>query len=234
MIEGSFKKPCLNCEDCSRKSELFRILSKEETSVLNEDRFEVNFRAGENIVKQGTILSHIVNLVHGTAKLYIEGYQERNLILSLAGSYSLLGGPGLFTDNRHHYTITALENSVVCFISTEKFRKVLHSNSFFNESFISHLNKRTIITFNKILSLTQKQMHGRMADAILYLSDEFFKSEKFVLPLNRQDLADMTAMSKDSAIRVLKEFERDGIVRIRNKTLEVIKHDALLELSEHG
>ena len=125
-----FKKGvlCNSCTECNEKSELFRGLSPEETDIMNVERYEVHFKAGENIVKQGTILTHITNLIKGLAKVYIEGFDNRNLLLSLAGPHSLLGGPGLFTDNRNHYTVTALEDCIVCFININNFKQVLRSN----------------------------------------------------------------------------------------------------------
>jgi CRP/FNR family transcriptional regulator len=227
-------KICHSCEECSHKSDLFRLLNDSETSQINEDRFEVSFKPGENIVKQGTILTHVVNLVKGSAKIYIEGFNNRNLLLSIAGQQTLLGGSGMYTDNRHHYTVTALEDAVVCFINIDRFKQVLQSNTKFNEAFIANLNLKRIDTFVKILSLTQKQMHGRMADAILYMSEKVYHNLVFEMPLNRQDIADLTAMSKDSAIRVLKEFERDKIISMTGKRFEVLNLPALRELSDFG
>ncbi|HYW94285.1 MAG TPA: Crp/Fnr family transcriptional regulator [Bacteroidales bacterium] len=227
-------KICKSCEECNTKSELFRLLTEKETRLLNEERFEVHFRAGENIIKQGTILTHVSNLVQGFAKIYIEGYDQRNLLLNLVTPNTILGGPGLFTDNRNHYTVTALEDSVVCFINAVNFKKVLRSNADFAEHFISHLNRRTIQTYHKILSLTQKQMHGKMADALIYLSENVYETLTFEIPLSRQDLADMTAMSKDSAIRILKEFERDEIATVNGKKVLINNIEALRELSERG
>ena len=155
-------------------------------------------------------------------------------MLNLVTPFVILGGPGLFTDNRNHYTVTALEDSVVCFINADNFKKVLRSNPEFAEHFISQLNHKTIQTYEKILSLAQKQMHGKMADALIYLSQTVYGSLTFEIPLSRQDLADMTAMSKDSAIRILKEFERDEIALVNGKKVSITNIEALRELSERG
>lgn len=225
---------CHSCVECNEKSEMFKDLSAKESAILNTERYEVHFKAGENIVKQGTILTHITNLIKGLAKVYIEGYDNRNLIINITGNHTLLGGPGLFTDNRNHYTVSALEDCVVCFINTNNFKEVLLKNSKFSEKFYRHLNEKTINTFDKILSLTQKQMHGRMADALIFLSRKVYASNVFEVHLSRQDLADMTAMSKDSAIRILKEFEKDGIASIQGKKVNILNPEGLEKLSFHG
>ena len=227
-------KLCIDCSECKQKSPLFQLLSGEESKIVDEERYEVFFKAGENIVKQGTILTHLTSIVSGFVKIYIEGYSGKNLLLSLAGPHTLIGGPGMFTDNRNHFTITALEDTRVCFINSDNFKRVLALNDEFNRQFLRHVNNKTIEIFQKMISLTQKQMHGRMADVLILLSEKVYKSSNFDIPLSRQDLADMTAMSKDSAIRVLKEFEKDQIAKINGRTVQIFSPDALKELSEHA
>ena len=225
---------CNSCEECNRRSELFKLLSPEESETLNEDRFEVQFKTGENIAKQGTKLTHLVNLTSGTVKLFIEGLNGRNLLLNLIGPYSIIGGPGLFTDGKFHFSITALEETSVCFISAERFKEVLDINKTFAAAYFKHLNMKQTMLFDKLVSLTQKQMHGKLADALLYLSEKIYKSTEFELLINRQDIADMTAMSKDSAIRILKEFEKDGIIVSKGRKIIIPKMEALKEISLKG
>jgi CRP/FNR family transcriptional regulator len=85
-----------------------------------------------------------------------------------------------------------------------------------------------------MVSLTQKQMHGRMADGLLYLSKDFYDSESFDMHLSRQEIADITAMSKDSAIRILKDFERDGIIRLQGSKISILDADQLNDISLKG
>jgi CRP-like cAMP-binding protein len=225
---------CKNCDECNRKSTLFQLLNPEETKLLNEDRFEVQFKAGENITKQGTILTHLINLTSGYAKLYIEGINDRNLLLNLIGPYSILGGPGVFTDQRHHFSVTALEPSSVCFINLGNFKKIINMNAAFTVKFLEHLNSKQAMLYDKLISLTQKQMHGKIADALIYLSEKIYLSLEFELTISRQDLADMTAMSKDSAIRILKEFEKDGTILIRGRRISIPRMELLKEISAKG
>ncbi|MDV7401897.1 cyclic nucleotide-binding domain-containing protein, partial [Arthrospira platensis SPKY1] len=104
-------------------------------------RFEVNFDAGENIVKQGTTASHMISLTDGMAKLFLEGIDKKNLILDIISPWRLFGGPGLFTDMRYHYSVTAITDCSACFIPAENVRQVIRSNPDFAEGIIKHCNK---------------------------------------------------------------------------------------------
>ncbi len=228
------KKECTSCIDCKDKSPLFESLSKEELEFINDKRYSINYKAGEVILKQGTIANQVISLVNGFAKLVIEGDGNRNLIITFVKFWQIIGGPGIHTDLKHHYSVVALQDSRVCFIDGEKFRKLLRENTTFANSFIINLSQKAVFNFDRLFSLTQKQMHGRMADGLIFLMDEIYQSHKFETVISRQDLADFTAMSKDSAIRILKEFERDGVIYLKDKTIEILNRPQLNEISERG
>lgn len=225
---------CTDCSDCLHRAPYFDGLSKEELEILNKDRYSVRYKEGEMILKQGTTATHVLSLIGGTVKLYIEGVGDRNLVLSLLSPWALIGGPGIYTDRRIHYSAAAVSEVTVCFIDANNFRKVTDNNARFANQVIIHTAERAIDLYKKLVSLTQKQMHGRMADGLLYLANGFYKSNSFCLQISRQDIADMTAMSKDSAIRILKEFERDGIISLNGRELEILDMDHLFELSHKG
>jgi Bacterial regulatory proteins, crp family. len=79
-----------------------------------------------------------------------------------------------------------------------------------------------------------KQMNGRMADSLLYIDSlKNEKAEIFQL-LSRKDLADFAGISTESAVKLLKTFEKDGLIKLQEKDIRIIKHNALLEISRKG
>ena len=52
--------------------------------------------------------------------------------------------------------------------------------------------------------------------------------------MSRQDLADLTGMSKDSAIRILKEFHNEGLIELNGRKLEILNMNQLEHISEKG
>lgn len=225
---------CNTCENCNIRSPLFNLLSEEELKIINTGRFEVVFNAGENIIKQGTSASHLIVLTRGMAKLYLEGLDKKNLILKLMPPWKMFGAPGLFSDVRYQYSVTALVESSACFIPSENVRKIIRSNPDFAEGLLKHCNNNNANNYERLVSLTQKQMHGRLADVLLYLSKEIHHSTAFNLCITRQEIGDMSNMTKESATRILKEFENEGIIKIETKTIEILKMDNLKEIALHG
>ena len=222
-----------NCINCNCNSAIFGRLETQELDLINQNRYEVSFKAGEIMFKQGTPSPHFLCLTTGMAKIYIEGF-GKNLILGLVKPVEYILGPGIYVDNRHHYSAAAVEDSVACLVDVNTFKQLVRSKSDFAEDFIKRISQMTIFNFDQILSLTQKQMHGRIADVLFYLSDKIYCKNPFYMTISRQDLADLSAMSKESAIRILKEFKEEGILTSEGNTIHILKPDLLKQISETG
>ena len=225
---------CVNCNLCNVKTQAFKMLDEDELAILNQNRYEVGFKAGENILKQGTALSHLISLTNGIAKMYIEGLDSKNLILELILPWKVYGDPGLYVDNRYHYSITAIEPCSVCFIDIQNIKSLLRTNGDFAEAIVTNCSLNTVRTFERMISLTQKQMHGRIADILIYLYKEIYQSDTFELSLSRQDIGEFSGMTKDSAIRILKEFENEGIIKVEGKKIGILNKELLQEISIRG
>lgn len=234
MAKFSKSDNCKNCLDCNMRIPMLSTLSRPELIELNENRFEVKFKAGETIFKQGTSATHLLILTTGLAKLYVEGVQDKQLIIRIIKPWEIVGQASLYFDNRHHYSIAALNNTTACFIEINAFKKAIQANTLFAEEFIKNCTQKGIFSFEKMVSLSQKQMHGRIADGLIYLSGKVYEALNFDLHLSRQDVADLTGMSKDSAIRILKEFHNEGIIELDGRKLKILNYAQLERISETG
>ena len=224
----------MGCDVCNKKAPLFASLTEEELIMLNKDRYSVRFNRGEVILKQGTKANYLLSLIEGFAKIYIEGDHGRNLVLDFANPPRILGGPGAQMEGRHKYSVVAIRETLVCFIDLESFRRVFASSPTFAEMFLIHCSGNYLAALDRMVGISQKQMHGRMADALIYLSEDVYKRKAIGEEISRQDIAEYTSMSKDSAIRVLKEFERDQIINLHGRQIEVLKSDKLRDIADKG
>jgi CRP/FNR family transcriptional regulator, polysaccharide utilization system transcription regulator len=222
-----------NCVDCNCKSSVFKKLTIPELELMNENRFEVTFKAGEIMFKQGTPSPHFLCITKGMAKIYIEGL-GKNLILGLVKPVEYIFGPGIYVDNRHHYSAAAVEDSAACLVDVNTYKQLVRKNPDFAEEFIKRFSQQAIINFDQFITLTQKQMHGRIADALIYLSEKVYCRNPFELTISRQDLADLSGMSKESAIRILKEFKDEGVLASEGNFIHILNGSQLKHISETG
>jgi CRP/FNR family transcriptional regulator len=223
-----------NCAYCTRKTACFNYLSREELELFNKNKTTIRYKKGENIVKQGTRFDQVISFNAGLAKLNIEIDNKRNLLIGLIRPSEILAGPGMFADNIYTFSVTALVESTICLIDMETFKQIFKSNEVFAEKFLSTFSQRYIDTCRRFVSLTQKQMHGRVAEALMFLSDKIYNSDNFELYLSRQELADFTGMSKESICRVLKEFNDEDIVLSKGRMINIRNRERLQRIHEAG
>jgi CRP/FNR family transcriptional regulator, polysaccharide utilization system transcription regulator len=223
-----------NCENCIVSWKNFKNLSKNEIKLLNENRYEATFKPGEIILKQGSPASNAVFLSSGMGKIYIEGSEDKNFILGIALPSQIIIGPGAHIHARNSYSVSALTMVRTCFISMEIINQLIRQNAEFASGMIEDLSLRSLEVHNKLVSLAHKRMPGRLAEAILYFSEQVYKTDIFDIILSRQELGEMTNMAKESVVRILKELELSGVIKSDNSKIKIIDKEKLRLISERG
>lgn len=212
----------------------YELLSEDEKRMIDEHSVSLSFKKGETVCKQGAFASHIFFLEEGLVKIYLEE-KNNNLILTLSTNHSLLGLPSIFEgNNKLPYSITTYTDSKIRMIDMKVFRQILMQNPQFSYRIINVLNESTAQIYGRFFSLTQKQLHGRLADILLCMAQRIFKSQTFELPLSRADLGDLTGMSTESVIRMMKEFKEDGLIDMHCKSIGLLDIARLERISEFG
>jgi CRP/FNR family transcriptional regulator len=232
---------CTKCKDrcCARcfddgEDNIFNCLTTAELELMVKEKRHVHFNAGETILKQNTSASHVVCVKRGLAKIIAEGDGDKKLILRLVATHSILTGGGIFIDEIRHFTVQAVTEVECCFIDSDKIYELVSTNSQFAFELLKLNNRQNIQMLNNLVGITQKYMPGRVADLLLYLMNEIFLCNPFDTRLSRQELADMTGMTMESFIRILKEFKSSGIIAVDGGNIHVLDEEALTLISRKG
>ncbi|MBN2350068.1 MAG: Crp/Fnr family transcriptional regulator [Bacteroidales bacterium] len=223
-----------NCVDCELKCDIFKLLTREELELVNENRSVTHYKQGEIIFKQGAPNTHVIFLTSGIVKVYVEGYDSKELILAITKPTQFISGPELYVNNIYPYSAAALAETTTCYVNGEVFKQLVRQNVQFAEGFLKEFSRRSLNTIHNFVSLTQKKMPGRIAGGLLYLANSVFKLNEFELILSKQELGELTAMSKESAQRILKDLQDEGIIQIKNNYLEIKDLERLEKICECG
>jgi CRP-like cAMP-binding protein len=221
------------CKFCSIKSKAASTLSEEEIEKLSCNCALVNFRKGDPIIKQGTFSTNVAYLRSGLAKVHIAGpYHEQIIRLIKAPSY--LGLPTTFGDKINQYSVTVVEKAEVCFIDMGAFRFLLSINPEFSYEIMIELCRKELEIFSRCASRTQKQVRGKIADVLLEMSEQIYNSNIFTMPVNQGEIGGLVDSSRESVSRVITEFEKDGLIKIAKKKVEILNKKSLQLVSANG
>ena len=222
-----------DCSLCTIKSKAASKLSVEEIEKLSFSCALVKFRKGDSLIRQGTFSTNVAYLRSGLAQVHIAGpYHEQIVRIVKAPSY--LGLPTTFGDKVNQYSVTVIDNSEVCFIDINAFRSLLKANHDFSYEILLEICNNELEVFHRCANRTQKQMRGKIADVLIELSERIYNSSIFKIPLTQEDLGNLVDSSRESVSRVLTEFERDGIIKLSGKKIEILNKKSLFLISSNG
>ncbi|MCF8218221.1 MAG: Crp/Fnr family transcriptional regulator [Bacteroidales bacterium] len=230
----SIKNLISSCEKAQIPFHGFDYLKPEEIGLLQKNTRELTFKPGEILCKQGSLASQIIIITKGLAKIYFESPNSNDLILKIISSGTFLGLTTLNGENTFRFSAQCYDQTHAHLIDSTVFQSLTQSNASFASEVIKVLNFDTAMNFERFYSLASKHLHGRMADILICLSNRIHNSHKFRMTLSRSDLGEITNMSTESTIRVLKDFKEDKIIKLSGKNIEILNMDKLKHISQIG
>lgn len=212
----------------------FEYLTKSEIKLIRQNSNIVFYQKHDNIFLQQTRTSHIMYIKSGLVKVYKKGRMDKTNILCLETNGNFLGLMSVFGKDLHAYSGSAIQPTEILFIDINIFKEILNNNGSFALYLINLISLSGLYIFEKLLAQTYKQLPGKMADILLYLSETIYKSTKFTFPFTRRELAELAGTTKESFIRTLTEFKNDKIIELNGSDVEIKSMKIVKTLSELG
>ena len=230
-------KPILETDQefiCDIQAPCFQMLSSEEAELVRASKTQVLFRKGDNLTKQGAFASYALFVINGLAKQYIEGDSSKNFNLRIIKPGEFVGLSAIFTKNTFNYSSVALTDCQVFLVEKDVITTVIKQNGQFGFNMIKRYCEQNANLFDTLRTVMYKQMNGRIADTLLYVDSLKAENPEIFQLLSRKDMADFAGISTESAVKLLKSFEKDGLIELHEKDIEVVNHKELLEISKKG
>jgi len=219
---------------CDIQAPCFQMLSPEEAELVRASKTQVLFRKGDNLTKQGAFASYALFVINGLAKQYIEGDAAKSFNLRIIQPGEFVGLSSVFTKNTFNYSSVALTDCQVFLVEKETIATVIKQNGLFGFNMIKRYCQQNANLFETIRTVMYKQMNGRMADTLLYIDGLKPANPEIFQLLSRKDLADFAGVSTESAVKLLKSFEKDGLIELNEKDIRLINIAELQEISKKG
>lgn len=216
----------------THKKQWFDFLTGKQQEQLRVSASEVVFRKGETIIKQGTAVTHIYLLNSGLVKLASED-GSRMTVFKIVAANTFVGLMCSFARKNYDFSALAINTSVVRIIDRGVFEQIIRENGEFAMHIIELMSGFTVKIVSDLIGLSHKQANGATATILLDLA-EIFNSHSFRMPFNRDEFADTVGFSKESVIGSLTAMQKDGIISVSGKNIEILEPGRLLLISRHG
>ncbi len=230
-------KPILETDSdfiCDLQAPCFQTLTTDEVELVRVSKTQVLFRKGDNLTKQGTFASYVLFVMKGLAKQYIEGDNAKSFNLRIIKPGEFVGLSSVFAKNTFNYSSVALTDCQVFLVEKEAITQIIRQNGTFGLGIIRRYCEQNSNLFDTLRTVMYKQMNGRIADTLLYIDSLKPEYPEIFQLLSRKDMADFAGISTESAVKLLKSFEKDGLIELHEKDIVVVDQSGLIELSKKG
>jgi CRP/FNR family transcriptional regulator len=223
-----------NCKECNKSSKCFQYLYPDELEFINSRKTQITYLKGETIFKQGAFAPYILYVVDGLVRVFLQTGSTKQLNIRLTKQGEFMAFSSVFGDNIYNCSAVALKDSTICMIEKTALKQLLMKNADFAMRITSRNCRNEARYLDIIQNTSYKQMRGKLASALLYLSSEEFLEEDVFQYLTRQDIADFASVTIESAVKFIKEFEKEGILKLKGKDLKIIIKNKLEEIARKG
>lgn len=206
--------------------ELFKRLSHAERQRLAAASREKRYAKGETIFREGQPAEAVCIVKEGRVHLmkFLEsGQASTTCVMSNGEPFCCL--PAL---DRKPYPVDAIAavDSVVVRIPTSTFHELLGRNPGFLQDSLCLFCDRLRQVEHKSCAVSESA-EQRLARALVSLSKKFGRT----IPLTKQELAELAGTTVETAIRVLSQLRKQGIVNSSRGSTTISKSSALEELA---
>ncbi len=172
----------------------------------------------------------------GQVKILRHSEEGRDIVLDVIGPGHMFGEMAVFDGAPYSASAQAMEDVAVVSISRPDFFRLLERYPSVSLAVISELSRRLRSASDLVHSLAVERVERRIARMLLKLAASTAQHSAnglvIDLPLTRQDIADMTGTTVETAIRVMSRFRKDGLITTVRGRVVILDPEGLRDVAE--
>ncbi len=211
-----------------RSSSIFSSLNDDELGELADLAIERSFVPDEFIFWDGDAPEWFYIIAEGKVKVLKHSSLGKEFIIAFFGPGEMFGEVAVFENKPYPASAQAVAETKVVEIKREDFLSFLANRPQVALKIINVLGGRLRDAQGRLRDLAGERVEQRLASVLLMLSAKL----GLTLPFTRQEIADMTGTTTETAIRVMSYLKDRGIIRSVRGMVIILDKEKLRLLSE--
>jgi CRP/FNR family transcriptional regulator, dissimilatory nitrate respiration regulator len=213
---------------------LFEGLPPEQIEDLAMIVTDQVFRKGESIFSEGEEANGFYVVITGRVKIFKLSSDGKEQILHFFGPGEPFGEVPVFTGQHFPANATAMEESRGFFFPRKSFVDLIKRNPSLALNMLAVLSKRLRRFAALIDDLSLKEVPGRLAAYLLYLSDQNKGAKVLELAVTKAQLASLLGTIPETLSRILGKLSSQGLIETDGRRIRILDREALRDLAESG
>jgi len=210
---------------------LFRRLTSEDRERVAAVAQVRDYARGDQVFDEGDPSDHFFIVVTGRVKVFKHAPNGKDIILEMFGPGGPLGAVAAYESRPYPASAAAIERSSCLLIPRQAFFQLLERHPTLVRGLLGSFSLRLVELTARLAELTGGRVEARFARLFLKLADQLGRADRggvFVpLPLSRQELADLTGTTIETAIRVMSRWGKDETLRTEKDGFVIVDRAAL-------
>ncbi|MDZ7811782.1 MAG: cyclic nucleotide-binding domain-containing protein [Ideonella sp.] len=198
--------------DLIRRVPLFSMLTNDQARAVADGVVKRRYRRGELVVEQGKKSNALFILLNGRARVLTADSRGREVILAVLEAGDYVGEMSLIDNQSHSATVRCEVQCDMLILGRQEFARCLPENSSLSYAIMRGLVQRLRSADRQIESLALLDVYGRVARALLDMSEEVDGDQVVRSKVSRQDMAKIVGASREMVSRVMKDLEERGVI----------------------
>jgi CRP/FNR family transcriptional regulator len=212
----------------------FEELPNEQIEDLSMIITDQVFDRGQIIFSEGDDGNGFYVVVSGRVKIFKLSPEGKEQILHIFGPGDPFGEVAVFAGQHFPANAEAMESSRIFFFPRESFSDLIKNNPSLALNMLAILSKRLRRFANLIDDLSLKEVPGRLAAHLLYLSGQAEGTEQLELNITKTQLASLLGTIPETLSRILGKMSKQGLIESDGRRIKILDREALEELAESG
>jgi len=213
---------------------LFEGLPPEQVEDLAMIVTDQVFRKGGAIFSEGEDANGFYVVITGRVKIFKLSSEGKEQILHFFGPGEPFGEVPVFTGQHFPANAEAMEQSRVFFFPRRSFVGLIKKNPSLALNMLAILSKRLRRFTALVDDLSLKEVPGRLAAYLLYLSDQNKGAKDLELTITKAQLASLLGTIPETLSRILAKLGSQGLIETDGRRIRILKKEALQDLAESG
>lgn len=176
---------------------------------------------------------YIMFVLKGRVKIFRNTDDGRPKIIRLFREDQFFGYRAFFANEKYSTNCITMEKTNVATLPVNVIKRLVDGNNNIMNYFFQELAKGLGLSDDRIVSLSQKHLRGRLAETLLFLAKSFGTDEEGWIhgKITRSDIANLANMTTSNAIRTMTSFRDEGLIDTVGKKIRISKPEELAYIS---
>ena len=216
------------------RTPLFGGLTDEQLNPIKAIANEKRYGKGESIFLEGDNGNGFYIILDGMVKVFKVSADGKEQILHIYGPGNPIGEVPVFAGRHFPANAQAVRKSRLLFFPRQAFIDLITGQPSLALNMLALLSMRLRQFTIQIENLSLKEVPGRLASYLIYLSQEQKNRDSLDLPISKGQLASLLGTIPETLSRIFNKMTAEEIIAVQGASISIRDMEALETLAQSG